>query len=329
MKKFTKTYGEIITVANLLSAWEEFLSGKKKRADVALFQSHLMNNIFTLYRDLRERSYEHGGYQAFKISDPKPRDIHKAAVRDRLLHHLLYQETYGYFDRQFIFDSYSCRLGKGTHRAVRRLAQFCNMVAKNDKRTVWIFKCDIRKFFASINHRILKDILARYIGDQDLLWLFGQVIDSFNTAGKVGVGLPLGNLTSQLLVNLYMNEFDQFVKRDLKIKYFIRYADDFVFISDNKYEQISLRPKLEVFLMEHLRLTLHPKKSFIKTLASGIDFLGWVQFSGHRTLRTKTKWRMLNRIEQSDKPATLASYSAMLKHGNAYKLSKEIGLQNI
>lgn len=329
MKKFTKTYGEIITVPNLLLAWEEFLAGKKKRADVAIFQGRLIDNIFGLYRDLKEKSYKHGDYQAFKISDPKPRNIHKAVVRDRLLHHLLYQETYQYFDRQFVYDSYSCRLDKGTHRAVRRLAEFRDKVSENNRKAVWIFKCDIRKFFASIDHRILKDILEKYIDDPDLLWLFGQVIDSFNTPGKIGVGLPLGNLTSQLLVNVYMNEFDQFVKRVLKIKYYIRYADDFVFLSKNKEELIALRPKLEIFLNERLGLTLHPKKTFFKTLASGVDFLGWVQFSEHRTLRTTTKRRMLKRIKQSNKPATLASYSAMLKHGNAYKLSKRAGLVDI
>lgn len=329
MKKFTKTYGEIITVPNLLLAWEEFLAGKKKRADVAIFQGRLIDNIFGLYRDLKEKIYRHGDYQAFKISDPKPRNIHKATVRDRLLHHLLYQEIYQYFDRQFINDSYSCRLDKGTHRAVRRLAEFRNKVSENNRKAVWVLKCDIRKFFASIDHKILKNILARYIDDGDLLWLFGQVIDSFNTPGKIGVGLPLGNLTSQLLVNVYMNEFDQFVKRTLKIKYYIRYADDFVFLSNIKEDLIALRPKLEIFLNERLNLTLHPKKTFFKTLTSGVDFLGWVQFSKHRTLRTTTKRRMLKRIGQNNKPATIASYSAMLKHGNAYKLSKRAGLVDI
>ena len=175
----------------------------------------------------------------------------------------------------------------------------------------------------------MKDILAKYIDDQNLLWLFGQVIDSFYTAGKTNVGLPLGNLTSQLLVNIYMNEFDQFVKRRLKIKYYLRYADDFVFLSESKDELIALKPQIEEFLDKYLNLTLHPEKTFFKTLASGVDFLGWVQFSGYRTLRTKTKRLMLKRIEASDKPATLAAYAAMLKHGNAYKLSDKAGLLNL
>lgn len=326
MKKFSKIYDEIITVPNLLLAWEEFLTGKRKRRDVAAFQDRLMDNIFALYHDLKEKSYQHGGYQAFKISDPKPRNIHKAMVRDRLLHHLLYREIYEYFDKQFINDSYSCRLNKGTHRAVLRLEAFSGRVSRNNQKTVWVLKCDIRKFFASIDHRILKNILANYIEDSDLLCLLELVIDSFNTPGEIGVGLPLGNLTSQLLVNVYMNEFDQFVKRDLKIRHYIRYADDFIFLSADKDFLIALRPKLEKFLNEHLRLSLHPKKTFLRTLASGIDFLGWTQFDDHRVLRTATKRRMLKRIKQNNEPAARAAYSALLKHGNTYKLRKTAGL---
>jgi retron-type reverse transcriptase len=328
MKKFTKNYKEIITVPNLLLAWGEFLMGKKKRNDVIIFQGRLMDNIISLHYGLKFKSYQHGDYQAFKISDPKPRSIHKAIVRDRLLHHLLYQATFRYFDRQFIHDSYSCRLNKGTHRAVHRLAEFANQVSKNNSRTVWILKCDIKKFFASIDHQILKDVLVKYINDPDLLWLFGQVIDSFNTPDKVGVGLPLGNLTSQLLVNVYMNEFDQFVKRSLKVKYYVRYADDFVFLSEEKDYLIALRPKLDKFLNERLKLFMHPHKVFLKTLASGVDFLGWVNFMNHRVLRTTTKKRMLKKIERSNEPAIRAAYLALLKHGNTYKLSKKANLVN-
>lgn len=320
MKKFIKKYKDIITTANLLLAWEEFLIGKRGRYDVAVFQSYLMDNIFDLQRDLLNKTYYHGAYQAFNISDPKPRNIHKAIVRDRLLHHLLYRETSQYFDKRFIGDSYSCRLNKGTHRAIYRFVELACQASLNNHRTVWVLKCDIRRFFASISHQILKDILAKYINDKDLLWLFERVIDSFNTPGKIGVGLPLGNLTSQLLVNVYMNEFDQFVKQGLKIKYYLRYADDFVFLSANKNELTALRPKLEDFLAGHLKLSLHSRKTYYKTLASGIDFLGWVHFEKHRVLRTATKCRMLKRLEQNINPATKAAYLSLLKHGNTYKL---------
>ncbi|HTX87313.1 MAG TPA: reverse transcriptase/maturase family protein [Candidatus Nanoarchaeia archaeon] len=324
MKRFVKKYEEIVTVPKLLSAWEGFLAGKKQRSDVAVWQSRLMDNILALYHDLKNKTYRHGPYQAFNISDPKPRNIHKAIIRDRLLHHLLYQETYDFFDRQFIYDSYSCRLDKGTHRAIRRFADFARQVSRNDQRTAWVLKCDIRKFFASINHQILKNILAKYIADKDLFWLFGQVIDSFNTAGKRGIGLPLGNLTSQLLVNIYLNEFDQFVKRGLKIKYYARYADDFIFLSEDKKNLIAIFSKIDEFLQNILKLSLHPDKCFIKTLASGVDFLGWVNFSSYRVLRTSTKRRMLKRIENSPTLETVASYLGLLKHGNAFRLGEEI-----
>ncbi len=188
----------------------------------------------------------------------------------------------------------------------------------NTTRTCWVLKCDIRKFFASIDHTILKEILARHIYDTDMLWLLGQIIDSFPN------GLPLGNLTSQLLVNVYMNECDHFVKHTLKMKYYIRYADDFVFFSHDRKELETLLPKVERFLKEQLALSLHPDKVFIKTLASGVDFLGWVHFLTHHVLRTATKRRMLKRITTHPTVATIASYKGMLEQGNGYKLVKQL-----
>jgi len=324
MKKFIKKYEEIITAVNLLLAWEDFLKEKRRRSDVAIFQGNLFDNIISLQRELLNKTYQHGAYQAFNISDPKPRNIHKATVRDRLLHHLLYRETYKYFDSHFIYDSYSCRPEKGTHRAIRRFAELIGSVSANDKMTVWVLKCDIRKFFASIDHQILKNILSGYIEDQELLWLFGKVIDSFHTPGRERTGLPLGNLTSQLLVNVYMNEFDQFVKRTLKIKFYVRYADGFLFISRDKEYLIKLLPELEKFLEEKLKLTLHPNKIFIKTWNSGIDFLGWVGFPFYRVLRTTTKRRMLQRIKINSNLQVINSYLGLLSHGNTEKLENEI-----
>ena len=321
MKKFEGTYKDIITVENLLRAWEEFLRGKKKRADVLLFQTRLMDNIYELQRDLADRKYVHGEYHAFNISDPKPRNIHKATVRDRLLHHLLYQELYPYFDKHFIHDSYSCRVQKGTHKAMNRFRAFARKVSQNNTRTCWILKCDIRKFFANIDHAILKDILARYINDADILWLLGRVIDSFS-ADKKGVGLPLGNLTSQLLVNIYMNEFDQFVKHKLKIKHYIRYADDFVFFYPTRSRSIRELPVIRDFLSSKLKLELHPNKVFIKTIASGVAFLGWVHFPDHRVLRTATKRRIGKRLNEKNR----ASYEGLLKHGNTHRIGLTLGI---
>jgi len=283
-----------------------------------------MDNILQLRQELVERTYKHGGYEAFVINDPKTRSIHKALVRDRLLHHAIHRILYPYFDKKFIYDSYSCRVDKGTHRAVNRLRDFGRKVSQNNTRTAWALKCDVRKFFASIRHTVLKNILKRYIEDDDILWLLKEVIDSFNIENDTGVGLPLGNLTSQLLINIYMNEFDQFVKHVLKVKYYIRYADDFVILNADKNYLKNLLPRIKVFLNERLKLTLHPNKVSIKTLASGVNFLGWIQFPDHRVLRTTTKRRMLRRLSQNPTEETYNSYLGLIRHGNTQKLRERL-----
>lgn len=290
------------------------MRGKQRRNDVIMFQAKLMDNILDLHNDLKNKTYQHGEYIQFNISDPKPRVIHKATVRDRLLHHLIYQELYPYFDKKFISDSYSCRLNKGTHRAMDRFREFAYKVSKNNTRTCWILKCDIKKFFASIDHQVLKAILSRFNLDNGTLWLLERVIASHTP------GLPLGNLTSQLLVNVYMNEFDQFVKHKLKVKYYIRYADDFVILGEDKNLLVLLWRYIAIFLRETLKLELHNDKVFVKTLASGVDFLGWVHFPDHRVLRTTTKRRMLKNLSKSTKKGTIQSYLGMLSHGNLEKL---------
>ncbi|MEK7500504.1 MAG: reverse transcriptase/maturase family protein, partial [Patescibacteria group bacterium] len=281
-----------------------------------------MDNIFSLHPDLTNLTYRHDGYQAFNISDPKPRNIHKAIVRDRLSHHAIYRVLYPFFDRIFIADSFSCRLGKGTHKALNRFRALTYKVSRNNTRTSWILKCDIKKFFASINHEILLKILAEYIPDRNILWLLNEVISSFQT--KPGIGLPLGNLTSQLLVNIYLNGFDQFVKHKLKAKYYIRYADDFVILSENRNWLEEQIPFVQEFLFENLKLILHPDKIFIKTLASGVDFLGWVHFADHRILRTMTKRRMIRRIQGEPRQEIVSSYLGLLGHGNAYRIKENI-----
>src|SRR3989344_4581511 len=203
-------YEDIISAENLLAAWKEFLCGKRNKRDVQEFQYRLMDNILALHRDLKNKTYTHGSYYAFNISDPKPRNIHKASVCDRLLHHAIYRQLYPFFDKTFIPDSFSCRIGKGTHRALNRFRKFGYKISKNNTQTCWILKCDIRKFFENINHEVLVNILKEYIPDQNVIGLLEKVIHSFSSA--LGRGLPLGNLTSQLFVNIYMNEFDQFIK---------------------------------------------------------------------------------------------------------------------
>ncbi|MFH1608898.1 MAG: reverse transcriptase domain-containing protein [Patescibacteria group bacterium] len=322
--QFTHTYKDIISIENLLLAWKEFLKGKRSRKDVLEFQRNLMTNILSLHNELFNKTYRHLDYKAFKINDPKPRDIHKATVRDRLLHHLIYNALYPYFDKKFIYDSYSCRINKGTHKAIYRFESFIRKVSKNNNKQCWVLKCDIRKFFANIDHKILKSILKKYIEDKDILWLLSNVINSFSVSGKTQKGLPLGNLTSQLLVNVYMNEFDQFMKRKLKVEYYIRYADDFVVLSEDKKYLENILEKIQKYLEVNLKLEMHPDKVFIKTISSGVDFLGWVHFSKHRVLRTSTKRRMLRKLENDPKIETIQSYLGLISHGDTYKLVQKI-----
>lgn len=296
------------------------MAGKRHKKDVQEFQGHLMDNIFVLHEELQNVRYTHGPYQAFKISDPKPRDIHKATVTDRLLHHALYRVLYPRFDRTWISDSYSCRDNKGTHRAMNRFCLFAGKVSKNNTRTAWVLKCDIRKFFASIDHHILISIISIQIPDQKIVGLIENIVTSFQSTGP-GKGLPLGNLTSQMLVNVYMNIFDQFVKHKLKAKHYIRYADDFVILSENKTDLEKLLPLIKKFLNEKLNLDLHPDKVYIKTFSSGVDFLGWVHFPNHRVLRTASKNRMIRNLSVNRSEPTLQSYRGLLSHGNAHKLS--------
>ncbi len=323
--KLIHTFKETTSVENLLDAWKEFLRGKRAKRDVQEFQVHLMDNIFSLHHDITSHTYRHGGYHAFNISDPKPRVIHKASVRDRLLHHAIYRKLYPFFDRTFIADSYSCRNGKGTHKALNRFQEFGSIVSKNNTRTCLVLKCDIRKFFANIDHEVLFRVVREHISDQNILLLLQEVVSSFSSV-KSGVGLPLGNLTSQLLVNIYMNEFDQFMKHKLKVKYYIRYADDFVVFSENRSLLERHILDIHAFLHTKLKLELHPQKVSIATLASGIDFLGWVHFLDHRVLRTTTKNRIVKKMKNYPRPETISSYRGVLKHGDTYKVQKRLGI---
>jgi RNA-directed DNA polymerase len=312
----------IISFENLCAAWQEFIRGKKAKKDVADFSLNLSSNLYALHEDLKNKTYEHGAYHAFGISDPKPRSIHKATVRDRVLHHAIYRILYPHFDKKFVHDIYSCRNDKGVHRAVRRFYDFARKVSKNNTRTCWVLKCDIRKFFASVDHPSLMQVVERHIPEKDTLWLIGKVIDSFESSPRRG--LPLGNLTSQLLVNVYMNEFDRYVKHDLREEYYIRYADDFVFFSADRMQLKALIPQIGNFLDRALKLSLHPRKVSIRTWASGVDFLGWVCFPDHKVLRTATKRRALKRVIVDPNLPRVASYLGMLKHGNARGIERKI-----
>ena len=204
---------------------------------------------------------------------------------------------------------------------MNRFRDFGRKAGKNNTKTCWVLKCDIRKFFASVDHKVLLKILTRYIPDRKILWLLNTIIQSFHV--NPGTALPLGNLTSQLLVNIYMDEFDKFVKHELKAEYYVRYADDFVFMSRDKLWLESLIAHISDFLRRELCLELHPAKVYIKTLASGVDFLGWIHFHDHRVLRTVSKKRMIHNLKKNSAIEVVESYRGLLKHGNAYKIQAQ------
>jgi len=295
-------------------SWNNFELGKTKKIDVVEFKSNLKNNLNFIQKELNTKKYLHDAYYSFYVKDPKLRKINKACVRDRVVHHALFRKLYWIFDRAFIFDSYSCRIEKGTHRAVRRLQEFFRKESCNNAKTCWVLKCDVRKFFDNIDQDILINLIKRRVKDKDVIWLVEVIIKSF------GKGLPLGNITSQLFANIYLNELDQFVKHTLRIKYYIRYCDDFVILSVNKQYLENLIIKIAQFLENSLKLSLHPDKILIRKYHQGIDFLGYVSFANHSILRVKTKNRILRRVNQK----SLQSYLGVLKHCNSYKIRDKI-----
>ena len=232
----------------------------------------------------------------FFVNDPKLRKIHKATVRDRVLYQAVYRILYQVFDPTFIFHSYSSRDRKGTHAGIASFEKYIRQVSKNHKSSGYVVKCDIRKFFDSIDHNILLGLIEQKIKDANLLMLIRKIIDSFSTGA--GKGLPLGNVTSQLFANMYMNQLDQYVKRELRAKCYIRYCDDFVIVSEsNDYLQWCLE-KMEKFCRAELLLDLHPRKVIFRKIHQGVDFLGYVILPHRRVIRTHTKRRLLRKLEK-------------------------------
>lgn len=270
----TPTYEEVISVDNLLLAWEEFREGKTSRKDVRMFTRALFYNILALHYELSNFTYQHSSYEAFTVNDPKPRNIHKATVRDRLLHRAIYRLLYPVFDETFIHDSYSCRENKGTHKAFEQLVGYCRKVSNNCTAPCFAIKMDIRKFFNNVDHKILLSLLNKRVADPLLMQLLKDVISSFEHSP--GQGMPLGNLTSQLFANVYMDPLDKFVKHQLKAKHYLRYADDFLILSNSEDELMGYFVEIWRFLKVELRLELHPNKISLRKFSQGIGFVGYI-----------------------------------------------------
>lgn len=339
MKIHKNIFGRISSSESLFIAWEEFRKGKQSRKDVMEFEMRLEQNLFQLQRELQSGAYKHGSYHAFTICDPKQRLIHKATVRDRIVHHAVFAALKPIFEPTFIAHSFSCRKNKGTHRGIDALEGMLRRASRNDTRPCYALKCDIHHFFATVDHIILLGILEKRIKDEKLIALLGEIINSFASADAISAekkGIPIGNLTSQIFANIYMNEFDQFMKHSLKVKYYIRYTDDFVIVSHNERYLHSLLPLMRYFLEITLHLSLHPHKVSIRKFRQGIDFLGYIVLPHHRQMRLKTKRRMLRKLEDrvnamvagllSEERAaqSLQSYLGVLSHADCYRLSQDL-----
>lgn len=325
-------YSQLISIENIFQAWKEFRRGKRNKKDVQIFERKLEDNLFNLHQKLKSKIYRHGTYSEFYVNDPKRRNIHKAKVEDRIVHHLLYKFLYQIFDRTFTFDSYSCRLEKGTHRAIKRLEKFTGTVSKNYSRDCWALKLDIKKFFESVDHDILKDLIRRKVFDRDMLLLINKVINSFcschsglDPESKNCKGIPLGNLTSQVFANIYLNKLDQFVKHKLKVKYYLRYADDFVILSPNRTHLSQYVDAIEQFLKDSLKLELHPKKIIIRKLSWGVDFCGYIVLPHYILPRTKTKRRIFKKVLKAQiSNQSLQSYLGYFSHAHSFNLTQNL-----
>ncbi len=298
-------YQSITAWENLLLAYQKAARGKRGKATTARFEHQLADKLLALQHDLIARTYQPGHYVHFVIHDPKLRKISAAPFRDRVVHHALCNLIEPLFERSFIFDSYANRIGKGTHRAIDRLQQFA-------RRYRYVLRCDVVQFFPSVDHTLLKAELARYIHDDDTLWLCEQILrsgagvlaDEYDLVYFPGDdlfaidrprGLPIGNLTSQFWANCFLNSFDHFVKRELRCPAYLRFVDDFALFSDAKAELWDWKQaSLERLAM--WRLTIHETEAQVAPTASGIPWLGFVVYPDHRRVKARNVVKFSRRL---------------------------------
>ncbi len=332
MKQYSNLFERIISPENLFAAWDEFKPGKIHKKDVQVFEWSLEENIFKLHRELKAKTYRHGRYADFYVTDPKQRHIHKATVRDRIVHHAVFNVLNSIFEETFISASFSCRIGYGTHKEVEKLQGMVRAVGRNGTRPCYVLKCDVRKFFDTMDQDVLMSIIRRRVLDEDALWLIKMIIKSYGD----GRGVPIGNLTSQLFANVYLNELDQFMKHSLHVKNYLRYTDDIAVVSDDREYLESLLPEISQYLEKELSLRLHDNKSILRPACQGADFLGYVVFPKYRIVRTKTRKRIVRKLERRleeyhSKSITrqrfeqsLQFYLGVLPHANAHRLREEL-----
>jgi RNA-directed DNA polymerase len=303
MKRLGGIWPAVVSFENLLLAYRKARRGKAANSAVARFALDLEKELLRLQRELQEGSYRPGAYRLFRIYERKPRTIAAAPFRDRVVHHAVMNFMEPTLDRTFIHDSYACRRGKGVHAAVDRYQGWARTNA-------YALKMDVAQFFPSIDHQILKEKLRRRIKDRRVLALLDRIIDTspdlhpapdyfpgddLLTLLDRGRGIPIGNLTSQFLANLYLDDLDQYVKQQLRVRAYLRYVDDMVALDDDKGRLAEVREAVRERLAAD-RLRLHPRKANISPTADGLDVLGYLVFPNHRRLRNDNGHRFSRRM---------------------------------
>ncbi|MBU0757565.1 MAG: helix-turn-helix domain-containing protein [Nanoarchaeota archaeon] len=302
------------------------------------FEEHLDKNLAQLRTELLFHTYKPRPLETFILRDPKTRKISKSDFRDRVIHHALCNIIEPLFDKKFIYDSYANRLGKGSINAIKRFEHFARKTSKNNTRDCFVLKADIKHYFDNVDHEVLISILQRKVKDDRILWLIRTILNNHKSTIP-GKGMPLGNLTSQFFANVYLNELDQYIKHDLKAKYYSRYVDDFVILDTSQSILQSQKKSVDDFLKMQLLLELHPEKSKVITLENGVSFLGFRIFFYHKLLRKKNLLKFekkFNKMTQDYKKDKLPRESAVEKfegwltyasHANTYKYRRHITRQ--
>lgn len=343
MKRYGELWGKITAFENLLLASHKAQKAKRFRENVLAFNYNLEAELLCLQEELQNQSYTPGGYRTFRIFEPKPRLISAAPYRDRVVHHALCHVIVPIIEWTFIADSYANRVGYGSHRGLKRFTQFTRQCR-------YILQCDIQKYFASVDHEILKNQLRHKIKCQNTLLLIDKIIDASNEQEPVYEyfpgddllaplmrrrGLPIGNLTSQFFANVYLNGFDHFVKEKIKVKKYVRYVDDFALFSDDYVFLTDARLIIEEFLAG-LRLKLHPIKTQLFETKQGANFLGFrilpdrirVRNDNLRKGRRRLKQLQADladgKIDLDTVNQSLQSWFAHLEHGDTWKLRQAI-----
>jgi len=347
MKPIKGLWEQIVTFENLWTAYRSAAIGKRFRNEVLAFSAYLEDNLFNLRDDLINKTYKVGEYREFYVYEPKKRLVMALPFRDRVAQWAVYRIINPFFDRGYIEDSFACVTGRGVHSAAKRIQYFAQLVTHQNNGSGYCLKLDISKYFYRINHDVLMDILRRRFADRELLALLERIIRSDvpfglppgKNAGEAerihGVGMPIGSLTSQMFANLYLNEVDQFIKRELRVRCYVRYMDDMAILAGDKQQLHEYRHKIEAFVNERLKLDLNDK-THIRPLTLGVEFCGYRVWSSHIKLRKPSALRMRRRLKKLQKDyaagqlsdfdvrQSLASYNGMLKHCNSYRMQRKI-----